>query len=100
MLRDPFVWHLTLFVLGALGTSAWVNMLQAPQLAQFYWCSTTAESLWRLLSLSYRVYAALLERIVNKTPMLEVLLEALYALELLKLLGPLEASELKTHDVF
>jgi hypothetical protein len=25
----PFVWHLTLFVLGALGASAWVSMLQA-----------------------------------------------------------------------
>jgi hypothetical protein len=43
------------------------------------------------------VYTALLERIANKTPMLEVLLEAL---ELLKLFGPLEASELKTYDVF
>ena len=30
---DPFVWHLTLFVLGALGASAWVSMLQASQLA-------------------------------------------------------------------
>jgi hypothetical protein len=38
----PFVWHLTLFVLGALGASAWVSMMQAPQLAQFYWCSITA----------------------------------------------------------
>ena len=46
------------------------------------------------------MYTALLERIVNKTPMLEVLLEALQALELLKLLGLWEASELKTHDVF
>jgi len=43
------------------------------------------------------VYTALPKKIVNKTPMLEVLLEAL---ELLKLFKPLEASELKTHDVF
>ena len=28
-LADPFVWHLTLFVLGALSVSAWVSMLQA-----------------------------------------------------------------------
>ena len=46
------------------------------------------------------MYTALLKRIMNKTPMLEVLLEAFRALELLRLLGPLEASELKTHDVF
>ena len=25
----PFVWHLALFVLGALGVSAWVSILQA-----------------------------------------------------------------------
>ena len=31
----------------------------------------------QLLPPSYRVYTALVERIVNKTPMLEVLLEAL-----------------------
>ena len=45
----------------------------------------------QLLLPSYYVYTALLERIANKTPMLKVLL---------KLLGPLEASELKTHNVF
>jgi len=40
---------------------------------------------------------ALLKRIVNKTPMLKVLLEPL---EPLNLLGPLEALELKTHNFF
>ena len=43
------------------------------------------------------MYTALLKRIADKTPMFEVLLEAL---ELLKLFGALEAPELKTHDVF
>ena len=52
------------------------------------------------VTLSYRVYTVLLKRIVNKTPMLKVVLEALKALELLKLLGPLEASELKIYNVF
>ena len=28
----PFVWHLALFVLGALGASAWVSMLRASHL--------------------------------------------------------------------
>jgi hypothetical protein len=37
------------------------------------------------------MYTASLERIINRTPRLKVLLEALEALE---------ASELKTHDVF
>ena len=41
-----------------------------------------------------------LEIIANKTPRLEVLLEALQSLRVLKLLRPLEASELKTHNVF
>jgi len=40
------------------------------------------------------MYTVSLERIVNRTPRLEVLLEALKALE------ALEALELKTHDVF
>ena len=43
------------------------------------------------------MYTMLLKRIANKTPMFEVLLEAL---EALKLFRSLEASELKTHDVF
>ena len=43
------------------------------------------------------MYTALLRRIINKTPMLKVLLEAL---ELLKLFKPLEALELKTYDIF
>ena len=40
------------------------------------------------------MYTVLLKRIVNRTPRLKVLLEALKALE------ALEALELKTHDVF
>ena len=43
------------------------------------------------------MYTALPGKTVNKTPMLKVLLEAL---ELLKLFKPLEALELKTHNVF
>ena len=43
------------------------------------------------------MYTALLKRIANKTPMLEVLLQAM---EFLKLFGTLEASELKMYDVF
>ena len=46
------------------------------------------------------MYTESLEIIANKTPRLKVLLEALEPLGFLKLLGPLEASELKTHDVF
>jgi len=40
------------------------------------------------------MYTVLLKRIVNRTPRLKVLLEALKALE------ALEALELKTHDIF
>ena len=54
----------------------------------------------QFLPLSYRVYIILLKMIGNKTFRLEVLLEALEPLGFLKLLGPLEALELKTHDVF
>ena len=38
--------------------------------------------------------------ITNKAPRLKVLLEALEPLGFLKPLEPLEASELKTHDLF
>ena len=43
------------------------------------------------------MYTALPKKIINKTPILKVLLEAL---ELLKPFKPLEASELKIYDVF
>jgi len=54
----------------------------------------------QLPPLSYRAYTMSLKTIANKTPRLKVLLEALEPLGFLKLLGPLEASQLKTHDVF
>jgi len=85
--------------LGALGASAWASviLLANPTRTPQYCNADEILEAVQLLPPSYRVYSALLERIINKTPMLKVLLEAL---ELLKLLGPLEASELKTHDVF
>ena len=46
------------------------------------------------------MYTVSLGTIANKSPRLKVLLEALEPLGFLKLLGPLEALELKTHDVF
>ena len=45
----------------------------------------------QLLPTSYRVYTASLERIVNRTPRLEMILEALEAFG---------TSEPRTHDVF